>query len=153
MNRVARMVRHSSAWETFMTRSEESIFTERKTSESGIEVETRSGSIVMVDFDVEAPTEATRRKERLLNTLKREVKIIMEESVNRKAINAKSTYVTSLCAAVEQCLLDGLKRRLLGLFGGRSTYALLHNIAKFCPEAATVLTLTIRAHDDEIVSV
>uniref|UniRef100_A0AAF5PQI8 Rab-GAP TBC domain-containing protein n=3 Tax=Wuchereria bancrofti TaxID=6293 RepID=A0AAF5PQI8_WUCBA len=146
------MVRHSSAWETFMTRSEESIFTERKTSESGIEVETRSGSIVMVDFDVEAPTEATRRKERLLNTLKREVKIIMEESVNRKAINAKSTYVTSLCAAVEQCLLDGLKRRLLGLFGGRSTYALLHNIAKFCPEAATVLTLTIRAHDDEIVS-
>uniref|UniRef100_A0A1I8EEC4 Rab-GAP TBC domain-containing protein n=1 Tax=Wuchereria bancrofti TaxID=6293 RepID=A0A1I8EEC4_WUCBA len=151
MNRVARMVRHSSAWETFMTRSEESIFTERKTSESGIEVETRSGSIVMVDFDVEAPTEATRRKERLLNTLKREVKIIMEESVNRKAINAKSTYVTSLCAAVEQCLLDGLKRRLLGLFGGRSTYALLHNIAKFCPEAATVLTLTIRAHDDEIV--
>lgn len=59
----------------------------------------------------------------------------------------------NITAAVEQCLLDGLKRRLLGLFGGRSTYALLHNIAKFCPEAATVLTLTIKAHDDEIAFV
>ncbi|VDN07377.1 unnamed protein product, partial [Onchocerca ochengi] len=55
--------------------------------------------------------------------------------------------------AVEQCLLDGLKRRLLGLFGERSTYALLHSIAKFCPEAATVLTLTIKAQDDEIAFV
>ncbi|EJD73813.1 hypothetical protein LOAG_18790, partial [Loa loa] len=150
MNRVAHMVRHSSAWETFMMRSQDSILTERKASESGIETGKRSSSTIICDFDTEAPTEATRRKEFLLNTLKREVKVIMEESVNRKAISAKSTYVTSLCAAVEQCLLDGLKRRLLGLFGERSTYALLHNIAKFCPEAATVLTLTVKAHDDEI---
>ncbi|VBB29002.1 unnamed protein product [Acanthocheilonema viteae] len=149
---MAHVVRHSSAWETFMTRSDDSILTNRKVSESGIELEARSGSIVMLNFDIEVPNEATRRKEHLLNTLKKEVKIIMEESVNRKAVNAKSTYVTSLCAAVEQCLLDGLKRRLLGLFGERSTYALLHNIAKFCPEAATVLTLTIKAQDDEFIS-
>ncbi|CAG9535902.1 unnamed protein product [Cercopithifilaria johnstoni] len=142
------MVWHSTAWETLMKRSEDSIVTKRKASESEIKLKPRGGSIVMADLDIETPTEATRRKEHLLNMLKKEVKIIMEESVNRKTINAKSTYVTSLCAAVEQCLLDGLKRRLLGLFGERSTYALLHNIAKFCPEAATVLTLTIKAQDD-----
>lgn len=74
MNRVAHIVRHSSAWETFMTRSEDSILAERKASESGIELETGNGSTVMIDFDIEAPTEATRRKEHLLNALKREVK-------------------------------------------------------------------------------
>lgn len=73
MNKVTQMVRHSSAWETFMTRSEDSILTERKSSESGIELETRSDSVVMLDFDIEAPSEATRRKEHLLNMLKREV--------------------------------------------------------------------------------
>lgn len=146
------MIRHSSAREASAAPPEEITLNERKTSESGIERKTRNGSIVTLDFDIEAPTEASRRKERLLNALKKEVKLIMEGAVNRKSVNIKSTYVTSLCAAVEQCLLDGLKRRLLGLFGARSTYALLHNISKFCTDAAAVLTLTIKAQDDEIAS-
>ncbi|VDK58121.1 unnamed protein product [Anisakis simplex] len=70
----------------------------------------------------------------------------MEESVNRRNIHVNSNYVTSLCgdiaASVEKCLLDGLRRRLLGLFGSRSTYALLHNISKNCQSAAIVLAKT-----------
>lgn len=46
----------------------------------------------------------------------------------------------NVLAAIEECILDGLKRRLLGLFGIQSTYALIYNISKFCPEAAVVLS-------------
>lgn len=73
MNRMAHMVRHSSAWETFMTRSEDSIVTERKASESAVELKGKSGSVAMSNFSTELPSDATRRKEYLLNTLKREV--------------------------------------------------------------------------------
>ncbi|VDO64956.1 unnamed protein product [Onchocerca flexuosa] len=73
MNRVAHLVRHSSAWETIMTRSD-SISTERKISESGFGSETsRNSGMVSFDFDIEPPSESSRRKEHLLNTLKREV--------------------------------------------------------------------------------
>ena len=80
-------------------------------------------------------TEALDFKERLVATVKKEVKQVMEEAVTRKFVHEQSASVTSLCAAVEACLSQGLRRRALGLFKTSSTTALLHKVAKHCPEA------------------
>ncbi|CAH1107596.1 unnamed protein product [Psylliodes chrysocephalus] len=77
-------------------------------------------------------------KERLITTVKKEVKQVMEESVTRKFVHEESGSVTSLCGAVEACLSQGLRRRALGLFKTSSTTALLHKIAKHSPEAAII---------------
>ncbi|CAG9857477.1 unnamed protein product [Phyllotreta striolata] len=77
-------------------------------------------------------------KERLIATVKKEVKQVMEESVTRKFVHEESGIVTSLCGAVEACLSQGLRRRALGLFKTSSTTALLHKIAKHCPEAGAI---------------
>lgn len=74
-------------------------------------------------------------KERLITTVKKEVKQLMEEAVTKKFIHEESSSVTQLCAAVEACLSQGLRRRALGLFKTSSTTALLHKIAKTCPDA------------------
>lgn len=57
----------------------------------------------------------------------------MEEAVTKKFVHEESGAVTSLCGAVEACLIQGLRRRALGLFKTSSTTALLHKIAKVCP--------------------
>ncbi|CAG9834204.1 unnamed protein product [Diabrotica balteata] len=77
-------------------------------------------------------------KERLIATVKKEVKQVMEESVTKKFVHEESGCVTSLCGAVEACLSQGLRRRALGLFKTSSTTALLHKIAKHCPEASSI---------------
>ncbi|XP_044738125.1 small G protein signaling modulator 2-like isoform X2 [Chrysoperla carnea] len=77
-------------------------------------------------------------KERLIAAVKKEVKQVMEEAVTRKFIHEESGSVLSLCAAVEACLSQGLRRRALGLFKTSSTTALLHKVAKHCPEAASI---------------
>lgn len=59
----------------------------------------------------------------------------MEEAVTRKFVHEESGSVTSLCATVEACLSQGLRRRALGLFKTSSTTALLHKVAKHCQEA------------------
>lgn len=109
-----------------------------------------------------APMEETY-KEKLLRSLKKEVKHIMEESVMLKCVHEDSASVSSLCASVDACLSYGLKRRALGLFKTRfvcthfgkhnvfvcllqflfcsSTIALLHKISKDCEDANTVLKL------------
>ena len=111
-----------------------------------------------------APVEETY-KEKLLRSLKKEVKHIMEESVMLKCVHEDSASVSSLCASVDACLSYGLKRRALGLFKTRfvhtleylstynvlvcllqflfcsSTIALLHKISKDCEDANTVLKL------------
>ncbi|XP_062138758.1 small G protein signaling modulator 1 [Drosophila sulfurigaster albostrigata] len=74
-------------------------------------------------------------KERLIASVKKEVKQLMEEAVTKKYVHEESSSVTSLCAAVEACLSQGLRRRALGLFKTSSTTALLHKIAKTCAEA------------------
>lgn len=79
--------------------------------------------------------EAFDFKERLVAAVKKEVKQLMEEAVTRKFVHEQSSSVTSLCAAVEACLSQGLRRRALGLFKTSSTTALLHKVAKHCPEA------------------
>ncbi|KAL0266337.1 UNVERIFIED_CONTAM: hypothetical protein PYX00_008911 [Menopon gallinae] len=77
-------------------------------------------------------------KENLLRCVKKEVKQIMEEAVTRKFVQEDSSSVTSLCAAVEACLSQGLRRRALGLFKTSSTTALLHKVAKNYPPAAII---------------
>ncbi|XP_011185191.2 small G protein signaling modulator 2 isoform X1 [Zeugodacus cucurbitae] len=77
----------------------------------------------------------TELKERLIATVKKEVKQLMEEAVTKKYIHEESSSVTSLCGAVEACLSHGLRRRALGLFKTSSTTALIQKIARTCPEA------------------
>ncbi|XP_052856106.1 small G protein signaling modulator 1 isoform X1 [Drosophila gunungcola] len=74
-------------------------------------------------------------KERLISSVKKEVKQLMEEAVTKKYVHEESSSVTSLCGAVEACLSHGLRRRALGLFKTSSTTALIQKIAKICPEA------------------
>uniref|UniRef100_A0AC34PUH8 Small G protein signaling modulator 1 n=1 Tax=Panagrolaimus sp. JU765 TaxID=591449 RepID=A0AC34PUH8_9BILA len=69
------------------------------------------------------------------------VKKLMEESANNKRSYIYGNVTTELCVAVENCLLHGLRRRLLGLFGVRTTLALLHSVAKNCGPAASVIKL------------
>ncbi|KAJ8711289.1 hypothetical protein PYW07_008531 [Mythimna separata] len=84
-------------------------------------------------------------KERLIAAVKKEVKQLMEEAVTRKFVHEESGGVTALCGAVEACLGQGLRRRALGLFKTSSTTALLHKIAKHCPEAALVSARVLAA--------
>lgn len=77
----------------------------------------------------------------------------------KKCIHEENCSVTTLCglylcfysssfvhfvmfsAAVEACLLHGLKRRAVGLFKTSTTMALLQKIAKSCPSAAEVVRM------------
>ncbi|CAH1801547.1 unnamed protein product [Owenia fusiformis] len=77
-------------------------------------------------------------RERLLWNVKKEVKCIMEEAVTRKFVHEESSSVTSLCGAVEACLLFGLKKRVLGLFKNTTSTALLQKVAKNFEPAADI---------------
>ncbi|XP_067015319.2 small G protein signaling modulator 2 [Anabrus simplex] len=77
-------------------------------------------------------------KEKLIRNVKKEVKQIMEEAVTRKFVHEESSSITSLCAAVEACLSQGLRRRALGLFKTSSTTALLHKVGKSFEPAAVI---------------
>uniref|UniRef100_A0A336LLF9 CSON010949 protein n=1 Tax=Culicoides sonorensis TaxID=179676 RepID=A0A336LLF9_CULSO len=91
----------------------------------------------------------TDNKDKLIANVKKEVKQLMEEAVTKKYVHEESGSVTSLCAAVEACLSHGLKRRTLGLFKTSSTTALLHKIAKHCPEADFISTKVLEIeHND-----
>ncbi|XP_075983891.1 small G protein signaling modulator 2-like isoform X2 [Anticarsia gemmatalis] len=92
-----------------------------------------------------APDPSAEQKERLIAAVKKEVKQLMEEAVTRKFVHEESGGVTALCGAVEACLGQGLRRRALGLFKTSSTTALLHKIAKHCPEAALVSARVLAA--------
>ncbi|UJR28351.1 hypothetical protein I4U23_009593 [Adineta vaga] len=85
--------------------------------------------------------EQEQYRQKLLWSVKREVKHMMEEAVTRKCIHEENCSVTTLCAAVEACLLHGLKRRAVGLFKTSTTMALLQKIAKTCPSAAEVVRM------------
>uniref|UniRef100_A0A1I7XS91 RUN domain-containing protein n=1 Tax=Heterorhabditis bacteriophora TaxID=37862 RepID=A0A1I7XS91_HETBA len=113
--------------------------------DSAAERRTRHGSVVSVEEL--APDESTQHKAELIAKLKREVKMIMEEAVTKRQVDLNSPYVTSLCSAVENCLMDGLRRRLLGLFGSRSSLALLHTVAKTNAAAELVLAKTLEINE------
>ncbi|KAJ0173087.1 hypothetical protein K1T71_011263 [Dendrolimus kikuchii] len=98
------------------------------------------------DMPVASSTDpSAEQKERLIAAVKKEVKQLMEEAVTRKFVHEDSGGVTALCGAVEACLGQGLRRRALGLFKTSSTTALLHKIAKHCPEAALVSARVLAA--------
>ncbi|KAJ8312133.1 hypothetical protein KUTeg_009506 [Tegillarca granosa] len=78
-------------------------------------------------------------RQKLLRAVKKEVKQIMEEAVTRKFVHEESSSITSLCGAVEACLLHGLKKRALGLFKLSTTAALLQKVSKQCESASHVI--------------
>ena len=53
-----------------------------------------------------------------------------------------------VAASLEVCLSHGLKRRVLGLFGTPSTFALLHKISKLCPAAAHTLKTVLQRQQE-----
>ncbi|XP_061656696.1 small G protein signaling modulator 1 [Syngnathoides biaculeatus] len=69
-------------------------------------------------------------RQRLLRSVKKEVKQIMEEAVTRKFVHADSSHIVSFCAVVEACVLHGLKRRIAGLLCSNKVAALFLKVAK-----------------------
>uniref|UniRef100_A0A8C8H2Y1 Small G protein signaling modulator 1 n=1 Tax=Oncorhynchus tshawytscha TaxID=74940 RepID=A0A8C8H2Y1_ONCTS len=66
--------------------------------------------------------------------LKYFVKQIMEEAVTRKFVHEDSSHIVSFCAAVEACVLHGLKRRAAGFLRSNKIAALFMKVGKsFAP--------------------
>jgi hypothetical protein len=80
-------------------------------------------------------------RERLLASVKKEVKQLMEEAVTKKFVHEDSSCITSLCATIELCLLHGLKRRSVGLFKASTTIALMEKLGKNYEPAELVVKL------------
>ncbi|XP_029618137.1 small G protein signaling modulator 1 isoform X2 [Salmo trutta] len=75
-----------------------------------------------------------KTRQRLLCTVKKEVKQIMEEAVTRKFVHEDSSHIVSFCAAVEACVLHGLKRRAAGFLRSNKIAALFMKVGKsFAP--------------------
>ncbi|XP_067376033.1 small G protein signaling modulator 1 isoform X3 [Channa argus] len=73
-------------------------------------------------------------RQKLLRTVKKEVKQIMEEAVTRKFVHEDSSHIVSFCAAVEACVLHGLKRRAAGFLRSNKVAALFMKVGKsFAP--------------------
>ncbi|XP_053726870.1 small G protein signaling modulator 1 isoform X1 [Synchiropus splendidus] len=69
-------------------------------------------------------------RQKLLRTVKKEVKQIMEEAVTRKFVHEDSSHIVSFCAAVEACVLHGLKRRAAGFLRSNKIAALFMKVGK-----------------------
>uniref|UniRef100_A0A8C8BHS6 Small G protein signaling modulator 1 n=1 Tax=Otus sunia TaxID=257818 RepID=A0A8C8BHS6_9STRI len=63
------------------------------------------------------------------------VKQIMEEAVTRKFVHEDSSHIISFCAAVEACVLYGLKRRAAGFLRSNKIAALFMKVGKSFPLA------------------
>uniref|UniRef100_A0A8C6SA33 Small G protein signaling modulator 1a n=1 Tax=Neogobius melanostomus TaxID=47308 RepID=A0A8C6SA33_9GOBI len=70
----------------------------------------------------------------IMNVLK-VVKQIMEEAVTRKFVHEDSSHIVSFCAAVEACVLHGLKRRAAGFLRSNKIAALFMKVGKNFPPA------------------
>ncbi|XP_016321373.1 small G protein signaling modulator 1-like isoform X2 [Sinocyclocheilus anshuiensis] len=77
----------------------------------------------------------TETRQRLLRNVKKEVKQIMEEAVTRKFVHEDSSHIVSFCAAVEACVLHGLKRRAAGFLRSNKIAALFAKVGKSFPPA------------------
>uniref|UniRef100_A0A669PFM1 Small G protein signaling modulator 1 n=1 Tax=Phasianus colchicus TaxID=9054 RepID=A0A669PFM1_PHACC len=64
-----------------------------------------------------------------------QVKQIMEEAVTRKFVHEDSSHIISFCAAVEACVLYGLKRRAAGFLRSNKIAALFMKVGKSFPPA------------------
>lgn len=112
--------------------------TEAETPNSYSTTTTTTAATMMFASSNSPSTVADDFKDRLIDAVKKQVKQVMEEAVTRKYIHEESGSVTALCATVEACLSQGLRRRALGLFKTSSTTALLHKIGKHCTEAGEI---------------
>ncbi|EHB08436.1 Small G protein signaling modulator 1 [Heterocephalus glaber] len=63
------------------------------------------------------------------------VKQIMEEAVTRKFVHEDSSHIISFCAAVEACILHGLRRRAAGFLRSNKIAALFMKVGKSFPPA------------------
>ncbi|XP_061574638.1 small G protein signaling modulator 2 isoform X2 [Cololabis saira] len=77
-------------------------------------------------------------KERLLWTVKREVKQIMEEAVTKKFVHEDSSHIIALCTAIEACLGHLLKRRAAGFLRSDKIAALFTKVGKVYDTAGEV---------------
>ncbi|XP_031414496.1 small G protein signaling modulator 1 isoform X2 [Clupea harengus] len=76
----------------------------------------------------------TETRQRLLRSVKKEVKQIMEEAVTRKFVHEDSSHIISFCAVVEACVLHGLRRRAAGFLRSNKLAALFVKVGKvFAP--------------------
>uniref|UniRef100_A0A2K5QZV1 Small G protein signaling modulator 1 n=1 Tax=Cebus imitator TaxID=2715852 RepID=A0A2K5QZV1_CEBIM len=80
-------------------------------------------------------TAEAETRQRLLRTVKKEVKQIMEEAVTRKFVHEDSSHIISFCAAVEACVLHGLRRRAAGFLRSNKIAALFMKVGKSFPPA------------------
>ncbi|KAJ8286089.1 hypothetical protein GJAV_G00034420 [Gymnothorax javanicus] len=70
-----------------------------------------------------------------LSLTRKQVKQIMEEAVTRKFVHEDSSHIVSFCAAVEACVLHGLKRRAAGFLRSNKIAALFMKVGKSFPPA------------------
>ncbi|XP_069070817.1 small G protein signaling modulator 1 isoform X1 [Pleurodeles waltl] len=82
-----------------------------------------------------AATAEAETRQTLLRTVKKEVKQIMEEAVTRKFVHEDSSHIISFCAAVEACVLHGLRRRAAGFLRSNKIAALFMKVGKSYPLA------------------
>ncbi|XP_073696194.1 small G protein signaling modulator 1 [Garra rufa] len=83
-------------------------------------------------------TAEAETRQRLLRNVKKEsgeVKQIMEEAVTRKFVHEDSSHIVSFCAAVEACVLHGLRRRAAGFLRSNKIAALFTKVGKSFPPA------------------
>ncbi|XDA85474.1 hypothetical protein R6Z07M_015233 [Ovis aries] len=67
--------------------------------------------------------------------IRKDVKQIMEEAVTRKFVHEDSSHIISFCAAVEACVLHGLRRRAAGFLRSNKIAALFMKVGKSFPPA------------------
>ncbi|XP_041936959.1 small G protein signaling modulator 1 isoform X2 [Alosa sapidissima] len=77
----------------------------------------------------------TETRQRLLRSVKKEVKQIMEEAVTRKFVHEDSSHIISFCAVVEACVLHGLRRRAAGFLRSNKLAALFVKVGKMLAPA------------------
>uniref|UniRef100_A0A3Q2WS80 Small G protein signaling modulator 1a n=1 Tax=Haplochromis burtoni TaxID=8153 RepID=A0A3Q2WS80_HAPBU len=83
-----------------------------------------------------ASSKAVLSRPRMIRRVKLfHVKQIMEEAVTRKFVHEDSSHIVSFCAAVEACVLHGLKRRAAGFLRSNKIAALFTKVGKSFPPA------------------
>ncbi|XP_062241876.1 small G protein signaling modulator 2 isoform X2 [Platichthys flesus] len=77
-------------------------------------------------------------KDKLLWSVKREVKQIMEEAVTKKFVHEDSSHIIALCTAIEACLGHLLKRRAAGFLRSDKIAALFTKVGKVYDTAGEI---------------
>uniref|UniRef100_A0A7N6FE42 Small G protein signaling modulator 1a n=1 Tax=Anabas testudineus TaxID=64144 RepID=A0A7N6FE42_ANATE len=73
----------------------------------------------------------------------------MEEAVTRKFVHEDSSHIVSFCAAVEACVLHGLKRRAAGFLRSNKVAALFMKVGKSFPPAEELCRKAQEQHSQD----